>query len=56
MDKLRELLYEISPDGLIMAVLSDKKKTDSEITKVKIRPIVLKNKKVFQITEYIEKK
>lgn len=56
MDKLRELLYEISPDGLIMAVLSDKKKTDSEITKVKIRPIVLKNKKVFQITEYIKKK
>lgn len=48
---LEQLLSEIEKDGISDAVLSNPKKT-AEIDKVKIRPIIIKEEKFFQITVY----
>lgn len=48
---LEQLLSEIEKDGISDAILSNPKKT-AEIDKVKIRPIIIKEENLFQITVY----
>lgn len=51
---LNQLLRDIKEDGLLDAVLSNPAK-DTEIDKVKIRPVIIKEETCFQITVFANK-
>lgn len=55
MDKLL-FIKELDWSTLVDGVLSDKKYSTNEVSKIKLRLVMLKNEKVIQVTEYIDKK
>jgi len=56
MDKLNTALEESINDSLINCILSDKKNKLANIDKVKIRPVIIKNEILVQITESVGNK
>lgn len=56
MDKILEILGSINHDHLIEVILSSPRSKADEIKKMTIRPILLNNDKMFQITSYAENK
>lgn len=56
MEELKSLLEEHLNENLIKIVISGKKKNDIITDKERIRPVKIKNKLEFQVTDYVGKK
>lgn len=54
MEKLLQLIDEIQWEKLVEGVVSDKR-NKAEVQKIKLRPVVIKNTFLIQVTEYIGK-
>ena len=54
MEKLLQLIDEIQWEKLVEGVISDKR-NKAEVQKIKLRPVVIKNTFLIQVTEYIGK-
>lgn len=56
MEKLKEELLDKLNENLVRVIISGKKNKDSEVDKVKVRPVKIKGDLVFQVTRYVGKK
>lgn len=56
MEDLKKIINDIDWNRLTDAVISNKKNNASEIFKVKLRPVKIKETFCIQVTEYIDKK